>query len=168
MFEDFSWAESSLGWHEDSYYVLGSFSKDTRKASLSLINNRGQKQTLWKVWGKHVYNFIRNILLLRATRGARNPNLQVVITHASHVCSHHSFEFPLKMNGMHRTQFDHARLDLLSLVIWSRVFWQSVTWNSRKAQRRSKKVLLRSLSPALGNHWLLLVCYLTLQFRMIE
>ena len=28
------------------------------------------------------------------------------------------------MNGIHRTQFDHARLDLLSLVIWSRVFWR--------------------------------------------
>ena len=42
-----------------------------------------------------------------ATRGARNPNLQVFITHASHVCSRHSFGLPLKMNGMHRTQFDH-------------------------------------------------------------
>ena len=79
--------------------------------------------------------------LLRATRGARNPNLQVVITHASHVCSQHSFGLPLRMNGMHRTQFDHARLDLLSLVIWSRVFWLSVTWNLRKAQRWSKSVL---------------------------
>ena len=29
------------------------------------------------------------------------------------------------MNGMHRTQFDHARLDRLSLVIWSRVFYLS-------------------------------------------
>ena len=37
------------------------------------------------------------------------------------------------MNGMHRTQFDHARLDRLSLVIWSRVFYLSrETW--RKAQ----------------------------------
>ena len=33
-------------------------------------------------------------LFLRATRGARNPNLQVVITHASHVCSQHSFGLP--------------------------------------------------------------------------
>ena len=55
--------------------------------------------------------------LLRATRGARNPNLQVVITHASHVCSPHSFALPLRMNEMHRTQFDHARFDLLLLVI---------------------------------------------------
>ena len=29
--------------------------------------------------------------LLRATRGAHNPKLQVVITHALHVCSQHSF-----------------------------------------------------------------------------
>ena len=48
---------------------------------------------------------------------AHNPNLQVVITHASHVCYQHSFGFPLRMNGMHRTQFDHARFDLLPLVI---------------------------------------------------
>ena len=50
--------------------------------------------------------------LLRATRGARNPNLQVVITHASHVCSQHSFGLPLRMNGMHKMEFD-----LLPLVI---------------------------------------------------
>ena len=32
---------------------------------------------------------------LRATRGARNPNIQVFITHAPYVCSHHSFGLPL-------------------------------------------------------------------------
>ena len=52
------------------------------------------------------------IYLLRATRGARNLNLQVVKTHASHVCSQHSFGLPLRMNGMQRMQFDHSRLDL--------------------------------------------------------
>ena len=56
------------------------------------------------------------------TRGARKPNLQGVITHASHLCSQRSFGLPLRMNGMHITQFDHARLDLLILVNWSRVF----------------------------------------------
>ena len=55
--------------------------------------------------------------LLRATIGARNPNLRVFITHASHVCSQHLFGLPLRMNEMHRTEFDHARLDLQSLVI---------------------------------------------------
>ena len=50
-------------------------------------------------------------------RGARKPNLQGVITHASHLCSQRSFGLPLRMNGMHITQFDHARLDLLLLVI---------------------------------------------------
>ena len=49
-----------------------------------------------------------------ATRGARSLNLQVVVTHASHVCSQHSFGFPLRTNG---TEFDHARFDLLPLVI---------------------------------------------------
>ena len=56
-------------------------------------------------------------VLLQATRGARNPNLQVVIMHASHVCSQHLFGLPLRMNGMHRTHFDQAHLDLLSLLI---------------------------------------------------
>ena len=58
-----------------------------------------------------------NTKLLRAIRGARNPNLQVLITHASHVCSQNSFGLPLRMNGMHKPQFDHARLDPLPLVI---------------------------------------------------
>ena len=47
---------------------------------------------------------------------ARNPNLQVVITHAWRVYSQHSFGLPLRMYGVHRPHFDHARLDLLSLV----------------------------------------------------
>ena len=55
--------------------------------------------------------------LLRTPIVTRNPNLQVVITHTSHVGSQHSFEIPLRKNGMHRTQFDHTGLDLLSLVI---------------------------------------------------
>ena len=78
---------------------------------------------------------------LQMTRGARNPNLQVFITRASHVWSQHSFGPPLRMNGMHRTHFDQACLDLLSLVIWSRVFWPSVTLTLRKAQRWRKSVL---------------------------
>ena len=75
-------------------------------------------------------NFITS---LRVTRGARNPNLQVVITHASHVCSQHLFALSLRMNGMHSTWFDHSRLDLLSLVIRSHVFWPSITWYLCKA-----------------------------------
>ena len=63
-------------------------------------------------------NFITS---LWATRGACNPNIQVVITHASHVCSKHSFGLPLRVNGMHSKRFDHSHLDLLSLIIWSRV-----------------------------------------------
>ena len=35
---------------------------------------------------------------------------------ASHVCSQHSLGLLLRVNGMHVTQFDRARLDLLSLV----------------------------------------------------
>ena len=84
---------------------------------------------------------IAEYALLQATKGARNPNLQVFITHMSHVCNQHSFGLPLTMYGMHRTHFDQARLHLLSLVIWSGVFWRSVTWGLRKAQLWSKSIL---------------------------
>ena len=77
--------------------------------------------------------------LLPATRRACNPNLQVINTHAWYVCSQHSFGLPLRMNKMHRTQFDHARLDFLSLVIWSRVL--TICLDLRKAQRWSESVL---------------------------
>ena len=86
-----------------------------------------------------------------------NKYLQVVITHASHIRSQHSFVFvpratwprndglwgrewlPL-MTGMHKMQFDYTRFDLLRLVLWSRVFLPYIKWNSRKAQRCSKSV----------------------------
>ena len=45
--------------------------------------------------------FIIFILLLRAPLVARNSNLQVVITHALHVCSQHLFGLPQRMSGMH-------------------------------------------------------------------
>ena len=42
-------------------------------------------------------------------------NLHVIIMNASQVCSHHSFGLPLiRMNGIHRKQFDHSHLDLFS------------------------------------------------------
>ena len=75
---------------------------------------------------------------MRATREAHNPNLQVVIIwmHRMYICSQilqHSFGLALRMNGIHRMQFDHARLELPSLVIWSCAFWLSVTWNLQTA-----------------------------------
>ena len=68
----------------------------------------------------HIFNLcdadlLTKTILLQAKRGTRNPNLQVVIMHASHVCSQHLFG--LRMNGIKRTQFDHSHLDLLSLGI---------------------------------------------------
>ena len=56
---------------------------------------------------KKVCHYIFFIIFLWVTRGARNPNLQLIM-HASHVCSQHSFGLPLRVNGMHRAQFDHA------------------------------------------------------------
>ena len=72
---------------------------------------------MWQGAQQKLKTQVRPCRSLRATRGARNPNLQVVIPHASHVCSQHLFGLPLKMNGMHKTQYDHARFDLLPLVL---------------------------------------------------
>ena len=55
--------------------------------------------------------------LLQVTIEAHNPNLQVFIMDASHVCSQLVFGLPQRLNGVHRTQFGLASLDLLSLVI---------------------------------------------------
>ena len=58
------------------------------------------------------------------TTEARNLNLQVVITHASHVCSQHLFGLLLRVDGMRRTRvltirhvtaFEQNRFDLRSL-----------------------------------------------------
>ena len=98
------------------------------------------RQGLTKCNNDFYKGILFNDAYLRATRGARNPNLQVVITHASHVCSQHSFGLPLRMYRMHTTHFDHAPLDLLPLI-WSRVFRPSVKWNLRKVKRWSKSIL---------------------------
>ena len=45
--------------------------------------------------------FIILFYLLRAPLVARSPNVYVVITHASHVCSQHLFGLPLRKSGMH-------------------------------------------------------------------
>ena len=71
------------------------------------------KMTYWR-------SLLTSISVIAGDKRSLQSNLQVVITHASHVCSQHSFG--LRVNGMHRTQFDHALLDLLSLEIWSREF----------------------------------------------
>ena len=77
---------------------------------------------IWKFCYHGNVTLIFYSILLRVTRRARSPNVQVFVTHTSHVCSQHSFGLTLKMNGMHRTRFEHARFDLLTLVIRSRVF----------------------------------------------
>ena len=56
--------------------------------------------------------------LLRATRGARNPNLQAVTTHESHVCSQYSFGLLLLKNEWNAQN-----------AISSRAFGPSITRN---------------------------------------
>jgi len=87
---------------------------------------------------------VQMTVLLQATRGAHNPNLQFSITLALHVhvCSKHLFGLPLRTNGMHKMQSDHVFLDYLSLIIWSRAFWPFITWNWHKAQHWSKSICI--------------------------
>ena len=147
--------------HTHTYINIGSRKKKTtlssRQACFVIAHSSGDftyihtynvARASKRHWGQGLTkcnnDFYKGIMLhdtyLRATNWARNPNLLVVITHASHVCSQHSFGLPLRMYGMHRTHFDHGRLDLLPLI-WSRVFWPSVKWNLRKVKRWSKSIL---------------------------
>ena len=51
---------------------------------------------------KHYQYFLLFLFyLLRAPLVARNPNVYVVITYASHVCSQHLFGLLLRKSGMH-------------------------------------------------------------------
>ena len=61
------------------------------------------------------------------------------------------------MNGMQRTQFDHASLDFLSLVIWSSVLTICHVKLTRSTTTEQQRFNLRSLSSALRNLWLSLV-----------
>ena len=56
---------------------------------------------------------VQMTVILQATRGACNPNLQFAITHALHIhlCSQHSFGLPLRTSGMYRMQSDHVCVD---------------------------------------------------------
>ena len=53
-------------------------------------------------------------IVVRATRGAHNPNILVAIAHARRLCNHLCLEYNRRMNEMHRTQSDHEHFDHLS------------------------------------------------------
>ena len=94
-------------------------------------------------------NFIILRPLLRATRGARNPNLQVVITHASHVCSQHLFGLPPIMDGVFTTQFDPS--------IPSNLIARGLTIGQKK-KNRSREIYVKH-SLAMGKSvWISDLC----------
>ena len=64
------------------------------------------------------------------------------------------------MNGIHITQFDQARLDLITRNLITRVLTICHTKLKLSTSLEQKRFNLRSLSPALCNLWSLLV-YLT-------
>ena len=69
-----------------------------------------------------MYSFVS---LLWAARGARNPNLQVVITHASHVCSQHSFGLNLVPRVFGLSDQKARRLDLGTRLTSTKNEWNA-------------------------------------------
>ena len=78
------------------------------------------------------------------TRGTRNPNRQVVITHASHVCNHLA---SIRRKGMHLTQFASTPCNLITRVL--------TTYAELALEQ--KRLDLRSLSSAIRNLWLIIL-----------
>ena len=88
----------------------------SRLSSLFTLHNQ---EVLTRVWpqGRTGLFYQKSSLLLQVPLGTCNPNLQVVIMHASHVCIQHSFGLPLTMNGRQKN------------AIWLRVFQPSTPRN---------------------------------------
>ena len=136
----------------------------------------GSNRSPWRKWtqwckgrqGKYFcYHVVANLLvthgyaclyLLLATRGTSNPNLQCVITHASYVCSQHSFGLPIRMNGMYINAISSCTFgpsiprNLITCVLT--ICHAKLTRSTALEQKRFD---LQSLSPALRYLWLLLV-----------
>ena len=144
MCSRFKW---NSGFHSCvDYYLFSVFSYQERKLE-DLLNQR-----------KQVCN--RSPIILTIAGDKRSPqSLSPGCYYACvTLCSQHLFGLPLRMNGMHRTQFGHAHLDLLPLVIWSCMVWTICHMKLRQsAALEQKRLDLRSLSPALPNLWLSLV-----------
>ena len=84
------------------------------------------------------------------------PAKSLVITHASHVCSYHLFGPPLRMNRIYRTQFEHARFNLLPLNLITHVWTICHEKPTQSTHCTGAKTFdLGSSSPTLLNLWLL-------------
>ena len=53
-----------------------------------------------------------NFMSAFSIAGSTGPNLQVAVTHVRQIYSQHSFALPRRMNGMHRMQSGHWRMNL--------------------------------------------------------
>ena len=80
-----------------------------------------------------------------------NPNIQVVITHASHVSRQHSLGLPLRMNGMQRIQFEFTFGPSITcnLIMCVLTFYHVKLVQSTALEQKCFD--LWSLSPALYN-----------------
>ena len=108
---------------------------------------QGNEQTYWNLLsGKAAYAWnIQNVavyyllllffVVLRATKGVRNTNLQVSITNACHI----------HMQPVVWTSFKNE-WNALKAIWWS-AFGPSITWNLRKAQRWPGKERLHLSCP---------------------
>ena len=93
-------------------------------------------------------------------------NVQVAVIHAQDVCRQHSFGIPLTVNGMHKTQSDHARFELLSRETYAkpstgarpfyridlvRTPWALVNRNLKIRRRRRRRRRKRERHKTIGS-----------------
>ena len=57
------------------------------------------------------------LIVIAGDKRSYDPNLQVVIMHALHVCPQHSLGLPLRMNGIHRNIL-MMRKEMICLYEW--------------------------------------------------
>ena len=110
------WRENKTYWFPKGPDIKGAIHSTKISGNFSPKLN-GLAQSNWKSFEKtpfEVDHFSRSDQLefwldgLRLEVFFHNPNIQVVITHASHVCRQHLLGLPLRMYGMQRMQFDHS------------------------------------------------------------
>ena len=105
----------------------------------------------------HVYG-THSTPLLRETRGACKPNLQVAITRARHVCSQDSFVFVFhrRMNVMHKRNLTMRVENVYHLYLITNVLIFHHVKLTQNTALSLERLNLRPISHELPKVWLLL------------
>ena len=120
--------------------------------------NLGLLEYIFSILEQNLEVLNRTQTLLNFVAGDKSSpqNLVFVITHASHVCSQHLFGPPLRMNRIYRTQFEHARFNLLPLNLITHVWTICHEKPTQSTHCTGAKTFdLGPSSPTLLNLWLL-------------